>query len=229
VKAIQSQLQMFRHDGSGDGRSGPVLRIPSFEEPTRDPNIWGDPWGQPRDLDVWPPPPERPPPPPPIQQQQQQPKPIQRGGRGGGGKAATAGGAGIRGGRNQQTGRNQAKTAPTGRGGGGATRGGARSGPSSKEDQSVKEGGGGSNKGTDSGGGKESENNGGEDDRKFEPDCHADGDLVDMLERDILQKNLSVYWDDIADLTEAKQLLQEAVVLPMLMPQFFTVSFILFY
>lgn len=50
-----------------------------------------------------------------------------------------------------------------------------------------------------------------------------DGDLVDMLERDILQKHLSVKWDDIADLAEAKQLLQEAVVLPMLMPEFFTV------
>lgn len=63
-----------------------------------------------------------------------------------------------------------------------------------------------------------------EDEKRFEPECRQDGDLVDMLERDILQKHLSIHWDDIADLVEAKNLLQEAVVLPMLMPQFFTVS-----
>lgn len=42
-----------------------------------------------------------------------------------------------------------------------------------------------------------------------------------MLERDILQKNPNVRWDDIADLQEAKKLLEEAVVLPMWMPEFF--------
>ena len=44
-----------------------------------------------------------------------------------------------------------------------------------------------------------------------------------MLERDIVQKNPDVRWDDIADLMEAKRLLEEAVVLPMWMPDFFTV------
>lgn len=48
-----------------------------------------------------------------------------------------------------------------------------------------------------------------------------DHDLVDMLERDILQRNPSVRWTDIANLEEAKKLLEEAVVLPMLMPDFF--------
>lgn len=48
-----------------------------------------------------------------------------------------------------------------------------------------------------------------------------DGELVDMLERDILQKNLNVRWSDIADLEEAKRLLEEAVVLPIWMPDFF--------
>uniref|UniRef100_U5EYR1 Katanin p60 ATPase-containing subunit A1 n=1 Tax=Corethrella appendiculata TaxID=1370023 RepID=U5EYR1_9DIPT len=57
--------------------------------------------------------------------------------------------------------------------------------------------------------------------RKFEPASHADVDLVDMLERDILQKNPNIHWDDIADLTEAKRLLEEAVVLPMWMPDYF--------
>lgn len=56
--------------------------------------------------------------------------------------------------------------------------------------------------------------------RKFE--IHGmDGELVDMLEREILVKNLNVNWSDIADLQEAKRLLEEAVVLPMWMPEFF--------
>ena len=48
-----------------------------------------------------------------------------------------------------------------------------------------------------------------------------DTDLVDMLERDIVQKDPNIHWDDIADLHEAKRLLEEAVVLPMWMPDFF--------
>lgn len=57
-------------------------------------------------------------------------------------------------------------------------------------------------------------------DRKFEV-IGPDSELVDMLERDILQKNPNTHWDDIADLEEAKRLLEEAVVLPMWMPDFF--------
>ena len=48
-----------------------------------------------------------------------------------------------------------------------------------------------------------------------------DGDLINMLERDIVQKDPNTHWDDIADLHEAKRLLEEAVVLPMWMPDFF--------
>lgn len=47
--------------------------------------------------------------------------------------------------------------------------------------------------------------------------------LVDILERDVLTRNLHVPWKDIAGLHEAKALLQEAVVLPLLMPEFFRV------
>ncbi|CAH8466946.1 unnamed protein product [Schistosoma rodhaini] len=48
-----------------------------------------------------------------------------------------------------------------------------------------------------------------------------DKDLVETLERDIVQRNPNVRWDDIAALDDAKRLLQEAVVLPMVIPGFF--------
>ncbi|XP_032829286.1 katanin p60 ATPase-containing subunit A-like 1 [Petromyzon marinus] len=48
-----------------------------------------------------------------------------------------------------------------------------------------------------------------------------DKDLVEALERDIVSRNPNVRWDDIADLDVAKKLLEEAVVLPMLIPDFF--------
>jgi len=42
-----------------------------------------------------------------------------------------------------------------------------------------------------------------------------------MLERDVIDKNPSVSFDDIAELGEAKKILQEAVLLPILMPHYF--------
>ncbi|KAK3741803.1 hypothetical protein QZH41_010451, partial [Actinostola sp. cb2023] len=59
------------------------------------------------------------------------------------------------------------------------------------------------------------------DDKKFDGGG-MDKDLVEALERDILQRNPNVHWTDIADLNEAKKLLEEAVVLPILMPEYFT-------
>ncbi|CAK9295317.1 unnamed protein product [Gordionus sp. m RMFG-2023] len=57
--------------------------------------------------------------------------------------------------------------------------------------------------------------------RKFE--CFGyDTDLVDMITRDLVSKNPNVKWGDIAGLEEAKRLLEEAVVLPLWMPGFFT-------
>ncbi|RUS83705.1 hypothetical protein EGW08_008553 [Elysia chlorotica] len=58
------------------------------------------------------------------------------------------------------------------------------------------------------------------DEKKFEPQGH-DKDLVEHLERDIVQRNPNVRWDDIASLTEAKKLLEEAVVLPLIVPDVF--------
>ncbi|ELU18277.1 hypothetical protein CAPTEDRAFT_148248 [Capitella teleta] len=58
------------------------------------------------------------------------------------------------------------------------------------------------------------------DEKKFDPSGY-DKDLVENLERDIVQRNPNVHWEDIAELDEAKRLLQEAVVLPLVMPDFF--------
>ncbi|XP_065867187.1 katanin p60 ATPase-containing subunit A1 [Euphorbia lathyris] len=48
-----------------------------------------------------------------------------------------------------------------------------------------------------------------------------DADLADMLERDVLETTPGVRWDDVAGLSEAKRLLEEAVVLPLWMPEYF--------
>ncbi|CAD7704545.1 unnamed protein product [Ostreobium quekettii] len=46
--------------------------------------------------------------------------------------------------------------------------------------------------------------------------------LVKMIEMDILESDLGVLFDDIASLDNAKRLLDEAVTLPLIMPEFFT-------
>ena len=48
-----------------------------------------------------------------------------------------------------------------------------------------------------------------------------DIELIDAIERDIVESKVNVSWDSIAGLNEAKHLLQEAVVLPLWMPDYF--------
>ena len=50
---------------------------------------------------------------------------------------------------------------------------------------------------------------------------NGEKELVEMIERDILESRPNVHWDDIAGLEEAKRVLEEAVVLPLLMPDYF--------
>nr|XP_056714887.1 katanin p60 ATPase-containing subunit A-like 1 [Euleptes europaea] len=76
-------------------------------------------------------------------------------------------------------------------------------------------------KGKDEKGKKISQDGAGDSDIQKFDGAGYDKDLVEALERDIVSRNLSTHWDDIADLEEAKKLLREAVVLPMWMPDFF--------
>ena len=48
-----------------------------------------------------------------------------------------------------------------------------------------------------------------------------DTDLIEMIEREVVEMNPNVNFDDIAELESAKRALTEAVVLPLLMPDFF--------
>lgn len=50
-----------------------------------------------------------------------------------------------------------------------------------------------------------------------------DTELAAMLERDVLENSPGVRWEHIAGLSEAKRLLEEAVVLPLWMPEYFQV------
>lgn len=61
-----------------------------------------------------------------------------------------------------------------------------------------------------------------EESRLFNP-AGYEPHLVDSLEKDILLRNPNVKWNKVAGLNEAKSILQEAMVLPIMMPDFFKV------
>jgi katanin p60 ATPase-containing subunit A1 len=59
--------------------------------------------------------------------------------------------------------------------------------------------------------------------------CYPDGtgpdsDLIEMIEREVVDTNPNVKFEDIADLDKAKNVLKEAVLLPLLMPEYFKVK-----
>ncbi|XP_063832419.1 katanin p60 ATPase-containing subunit A-like 1 [Ostrinia nubilalis] len=212
LKATVATLQMFQHEG--EKAITPLAG--NYEDlPTRD-QIWA-PAPHEIDPDIWPPPPDRdpnawPPPtsvehkgPPAMKSARNNPRTARADPKKTTQRTATTSQRKTSDVRNPKLAANKAHSAKT-------------------KDTSSKD--------THNNGGKDKQdrdnNNGDTDDekhkeeeRRFEPPCAADGDLVDMLERDIVQKNPNIRWDDIADLTEAKRLLEEAVVLPMWMPDFF--------
>jgi katanin p60 ATPase-containing subunit A1 len=70
-------------------------------------------------------------------------------------------------------------------------------------------------------------NNGGKKnylDQIYQSERGPDEGLIQMLEKDVIDQNPNVRWEDIADLETAKQTLQEAVLLPLLCPEFFIVK-----
>ena len=57
---------------------------------------------------------------------------------------------------------------------------------------------------------------------KYPDGVGPEAEMISMLERDSVDKNPNVNFDDIAGLTECKRMLEEAVLLPIMMPQYFT-------
>lgn len=105
----------------------------------------------------------------------------------------------------------------------GTTGRGAKAGGSSKSNSGVRASTAGK-KGTGTGkAGKAESVNGDTEDGKPKKIQYEgpDADLAAMLERDVLETSPGVRWDDVAGLSEAKRLLEEAVVLPLWMPEYF--------
>jgi len=214
VKNITQTLALFKGE-SHDGRQvGPGLRsIQSYEEPTRDPDVWPAP--PPKDPDVWS---------APTstasfgQDSNQRVRPV----RGPRKESVTT----DRGSSNRAASRNA--KGPVGNSGGpkkGTAKDNSRAGATGNKERGRRTNTGGAKNAADKekngdDAGEENGAGGHEEEKKFEGSIF-DNDLIDLLERDIVQKNPDTHWDDIADLHEAKRLLEEAVVLPMWMPDFF--------
>ncbi|XP_054270368.1 katanin p60 ATPase-containing subunit A-like 1 [Macrosteles quadrilineatus] len=211
LSAVTNTLQMFRLGTQIDRPIGTMLRNSNtqfLEEPTRDAALW---FGTPKDPDIWPPPDRDPdvwPPPTPADHRGNLPvKPSRNQQKKTDTKSAN---------RNQKTStltrKNDAKS------------GVRRSVDPRAPSAAVKKENNGNNVTNNEKQDKEKEDKDNKEaqpeERKFDPSGY-DHDLCEMLERDIVQKNPNIKWDDIADLHEAKRLLEEAVVLPMWMPEFF--------
>ena len=53
---------------------------------------------------------------------------------------------------------------------------------------------------------------------KYPDGVGPEAEMISMLERDSVDKNPNVNFDDIAGLVECKRMLEEAVLLPIMMP-----------
>jgi len=69
------------------------------------------------------------------------------------------------------------------------------------------------------------ENNGLENNPAFYEDeryKNLDPRMVELIENEIMEKQLNVKWDDIAGLEKAKKIIHEIIIWPMLRPDIFT-------
>ncbi|KAG1664024.1 Katanin p60 ATPase-containing subunit A-like 1 [Nymphon striatum] len=188
AKLIQMTLSGFRYDHQIDrpigarmpGAVGGIM-MQGYEEPTRDPDVWGPP--PPRDPDVWPAP-------IPVEHKSGPPVRNNRSNR----KDPQAKGHASKSTRTAADARKKPETKGSGK-------------REAKKDGGKKE--------------DEKEEKATPEEKKFEG-VGYDSELLNMLERDIVMKNPNIHWDDIADLHDAKKLLEEAVILPLLIPEFFT-------
>mmetsp|Transcript_13117 Transcript_13117/g.16808 ORF Transcript_13117/g.16808 Transcript_13117/m.16808 type:complete len:547 (-) Transcript_13117:238-1878(-) len=126
--------------------------------------------------------------------------------------------------RRTSTGGNGRARDPPRRGQGGRAReagpsGGARGGAKPSRRNNPQGGGGGKKAGKPKSSGGDGEKMKYSDMAKEEGWC--DLELIEGIERDIVEQGVSTTWNSIAGLKEAKQLLQEAVVLPLWMPDYF--------
>jgi hypothetical protein len=64
--------------------------------------------------------------------------------------------------------------------------------------------------------------------RVFNPPGY-EAHLVETIKEDILQRNPNIKWTEVAGLHKAKAILHEAMVLPMLIPDYFKVAFSFFH
>ena len=93
------------------------------------------------------------------------------------------------------------------------------SNPKSNKNNSGKQGGGGNS--------KDNKNNQKQNGKSsyllsIYPDGNGpDSELIEMLEREVVDTNPNVSFDDIAELSQAKKALQEAVLLPLIIPDYF--------
>eukprot|EP01028_Stygiella_incarcerata_P011066 TRINITY_DN6067_c0_g1_i1.p1 TRINITY_DN6067_c0_g1~~TRINITY_DN6067_c0_g1_i1.p1 ORF type:complete len:553 (+),score=194.55 TRINITY_DN6067_c0_g1_i1:122-1780(+) len=211
IKEIQNELQMFEsgpsapihrgigigiahHPIGGGGGSGHERRQPeSFTV-----HGGGNGMDPSDDPDVWPPPPS-----PPRRKVQPQKK---RDAAPSWSRGGARGGASSR----QQGVKSSPSRGPRRETGGGAS--GVGGGKEKKGKEKEKSGG--------KGKGKESKRDQRDDDIYYSFPA-MDRELVELVQRDIVESGSKVHWSDIAGLEEAKRLLEEAVVLPVWMPNYF--------